>query len=217
MGTPIYYSKHLAAANDAIIAANQTLVGASNLALVGGGTVVLDTSRQVVLTFAADETGHNFTIYGSASINAGTGAPISEVIAGTTAGTVVSTLMYGTITRIAVSAATTGNVKAGTNGVGATFWKSMNYQVSPFSLAIACVVTGTINYSIQYTYDDFWTVTPNTGQGVNPTAFTDPILSAVTASGETTINNPVTGVRLLINSGTGTVAVKMIQADISGA
>lgn len=215
MSYPISLTKTLAAADSAIIAANQTLAGAGDMALVGGGIVTLDTGRQVLLTFAADETGHNFTIYGYESTS-GSSAPISEVIAGTTAGTVVSTRMYGQITRIAVSAANTGNVKAGTNGVGATPWLAMNYQYAPFVLSIAAIVTGTVNYTIQYTYDDPFMVVPGTTQGIVPTAFSDPILAAATATGETTFNNPITGMRLLINSGSGSITLRAIQAGISG-
>ncbi len=212
MGFPRYLTKSLIAANDAVIAASQTPGAAGDLTLVSS-PVVLDTGRQVILTFAANETGHNFTIYGYENTD-GTGALISEVIAGTTAGVVTSTRMYGRVTRIAISAAATGAVKAGTNTVGATPWLNADYQIKPFELDVAVVVTGTVNYSVQYTYDDFSTVVPNTGQGAVPTAFTDQILSGVTANGETTFNFPITGFRVLINSGTGSLAIKSIQAGI---
>lgn len=214
MGTPIYITKILTAADDDIIAASQTPAGAGNLTLITS-TVTLDTPRQVILTFAGNETGHSFVVYGTQNID-GTG-PIHETIAGTTAGIVTSTRMYGTVTRISISAAATGAIKAGTNGVGATPWISTNYQVAPFELAIGCVVTGTVNYTIQFTYDDYWSVVPNTGQGTEPVAFSDLILASQTATGETSRNIPVTGWRLLINSGDGAVAVKAVQSDISGA
>lgn len=215
MGTPIYFTKTLAAANDAIVAASQTPSGAGDLTLVGSGTVSLDTPRQVILTFAANETGHSFVIYGNQNTD-GTGNAISETIAGTTAGIVASTRMYGQVTRISISAAATGALKAGTNGVGASPWVSSNYQISPANWSIGCTVTGTVNYTLQYTYGDFWTVTAGTTQGAVPTAISDAVLVSKTATADTVIGFPITGWRLLVNSGTGSVAVAAVQAGIRG-
>lgn len=212
MSQSVYFTKSLAGANSAGIAASQTPSGAGNLTLTAS-PVVLDTPRQVLLTFAADETGHTFTITGYPSITA-SNTPISETIAGT-AGTVASTRMYGQVTSIAISDAAAGAITAGTNGVGASHWVSSNYQLADANWSIGCVVAGTVNFTIQYTYDDFWSVPFGQSQGSVPTAWNDPILASVTASGETTFGNPITGWRLLINSGTGSVAVRAVEAGIA--
>jgi hypothetical protein len=104
-----------------------------------------------------------------------------------------------------------------TNPAGGTGtpWKQPDYQRAPFQLSIGCVVTGggTINYTIQYTYDDFWTA----GQPSTPTAiFNDTAVNGATATADTTFNNPITGWRVLVNSSSGTVtfAVKSVQAGL---
>lgn len=211
MSAPVSFTKTLAAADDDIIALSQTPLAAGNLTLIGGGTVSLDTPRKVILTFAADESGHSFVVYGTQGA-AGAGNPISETIAGTTAGVVASTRMYGSVTRISISAAATGAIKAGTNGVGASQWQLFNFQLPDALLSIGAVVTGTVNYSIQYTYDNFWAVPVGATQGIDPIAFTDPVLDGATATGQTSFTQPITGWRLLINSGTGSVAIRAVQA-----
>lgn len=214
MGTQISFSKSLTGANDAAIAASQSAAGAGNLSLTSS-PVTLDTSRQVVLTFAADETGHNFTIYGNQRTD-GTGNAISETIAGTTAGTVASVRMYGQITRIAVDAATTGNVKAGTNGVGASPWISSNYFITPSDWSFGCALSGTANFSIQVTYDNFQTLGFNQTQLPEPTAWDVSALASKSANANGSVTDPITGWRLKINSGTGTVTVTAVQAGIAG-
>lgn len=215
MGTPIYFTKALTAASDNAIATSQTLSGAGNLTLTSS-TVSLDTPRQVILTFANDETGHNFTIYGNQRTD-GSGNAISETIAGSTAGVVASTKMYGQVTQIAVDAATTGAVKAGTNTVGQSHWVSSNYQIAPSQWSISCTVTGTVNYSLLYTYGDFWSLPVGSTQASVPVSLTDPTINGATTSKDTTFNDPITGWSILINSGTGSVAVSAVQAGISGS
>jgi hypothetical protein len=209
---PITFTKALTGANDAAIAANQTLGAAGNMTLTAS-PVVLDTLRQVVLTFAADETGHNFTLYGTDGETSGT---ISETIAGTTAGTATSVRMYKTISRIAVDAATTGNVKAGTNGVGATRWFTSNSQIAPSAWSFACVLSGTANFTVQVTYDDFWSIPAGQSQGNVPTAWDVSSLANKSATAAATVTDVISGWRLLINSGTGTVTMSAIQAGIAG-
>lgn len=208
---PAYISKSLAAASANNIAQAQQPGAAGNLTLNGSavvnGVAVLDTSRQVLLTFAASEVGHNFTLFGTNS----SGAPISEVIAGTGIGTVASLLSYKTITRIAISAAATGNVSAGTNGIGASDWRNLNLAVSPFSVGLALIVSGTVNATVNYTYED----------PANPIAATGPVafpLAALAAKAANTdggaLNIPVAAVQLVINSGTGTATLVVDQAGV---
>ena len=87
----------------------------------------------------------------------------------------------------------------------ATPWKVVDYYRSPVSLVIACVATGTVNYTVQYTYDDL-SVT------ATPTTFNDASLAAATATGETVLSAPATGWRVFMNSGTGSLAITGIQA-----
>lgn len=207
-------TKTLATADDDGIAASQAVAGAGNLTLNGafpaaetGGKNLL-TGRHVIITSAGNDSGITFTIYGTVN-----GIPRIETIAGAAVGIAESQLNYDIVTRIAASGAAAGNVKAGTNGVGASEWQAVDVDLTPFVLAIAADVTGTINYTIQYTYDDFWTVPTQPGGASSISqAWPDPILAGETTDGDTTYNDPITGWRVLVNSGTGSVEVTAVQA-----
>lgn len=219
MALPIRLTKSLAAADDDGICASQTPGAAGNLtingALVSGGVATLDTSRRVLLTFAADETGHNFTVYGTLR---NTGALIQETIAGTTAGTVYSTLDFYKVTRVAIDAAATGAIKVGTNGVGATHWILTNYNISPFAIGFEVEVTGTLNYTVQSTGDNpLDQVQNNFPPNVVkiPVPFDHPTVAAQTTSKDGNYAFPPGGgIRLLINSGTGSAVFVVTQAGI---
>lgn len=206
---PAYITKSLIAASVNVIATSQTPLGAGNLTLVSS-TVVLDTQRQVLITQAANETGHNFTLYGTND----SGAPISEVVAGSSGASVTSVLNYKTITRVAISAAATGAIQVGTNGVGATQWKILNTSVTPFNLGLAVIITGTVNFTVNYTYED-----PNVPivAGGQPTAFAVTALSAKSASTDGgALTTPVAAIQMVINSGTGSATLVAIQPGIAG-
>jgi hypothetical protein len=219
---PVRITKSLAAADDDNISLSQTPAGAGNLTITGaaavGGVGILDTARQVILTFAADETGHTFVVYGNTRAD-GTGNPIQETIAGTTAGVVASAYDYGRVSRVSISAAATGAIKVGTNGVGDTEWVLVDQNLDPTSLSIMVDVTGTVNYTVQYTYDQIMGYYDPGGAWTNTypsKIFDDPVLAAATIDGETTFNNPVNAWRVRINSGTGSVTVTGIQAGVGG-
>lgn len=220
---PVRITKSLAAASDNNIAQSQTPGAAGALTLNGstvvGGVAILDTPRRVLLTFAADETGHNFVITGNQKVD-GTGNTISETIAGTAPGTAQSVLDYGGVTSVTISAAATGAIKVGTNGVGSTPWQMVDTNLDPMSLVVSVDVTGTVNYTVQYTYSDIMgAYDAANGQWANaatPVAWNDPILASVTSDGETTYNNPITAWRVVINSGSGSLAIVGIQAGVGG-
>lgn len=221
MSRPVYISYSLATADADGISLSQTPLAAGNLlingALASGGVATLDKTRQVLFTFAADETGHTFVVYGTnAVVN---GNPISETVAGTTAGTVATTQSFGTVTRISISAAATGAITVGTNGVGATPAQLVNFEAQPVGLTIAVVVTGTVNYTVQHTYDDIMGL-PNPSSWSpttpSPTWIDDSVLASKTTTGETTYNDPIMAWRVVLNSGSGSLAIKAIQSGIVG-
>jgi|TARA_R110000796_G_scaffold41461_7_gene102608 hypothetical protein len=91
-----------------------TLSGAGNLTLGGaladGGAVVLDAARNVIITSAGDDRGDTFTITGTDE----SGTAQTEAITGANAGIATGTKYFLTISQIACSGATTGDVEAGT-------------------------------------------------------------------------------------------------------
>lgn len=224
---PVRITKALAAADDDNISLSQTPSGAGDLTLNGAAAVgspavaVLDTPRRVLLTFAADETGHTFVVYGYRSTTQQS-SPISESVAGTTAGTVATTQDFGQVTRISISAAATGAIKVGTNGVGSTHWVMVDYQLDPTSLAIAVDVSGVVNYTVQYTYDDIMgAYAPSSSVWADSSitkVWDDTNLASVTSDGRTTVSGPVTAWRVTVNSSTspGSLAITGIQSGVGG-
>ena len=91
-------------------------------------------------------------------------------------------------------------------GTGSTDAIVINTNVTPVNIGFAVVVTGTVNYSVQYTYDD-------------PSGFTtwfdDATITSKTGNEDGSINFPITGLKVLVNSGTGTVTLSVVQAGIA--
>lgn len=208
MANPVTVSSTLPTADADGIAAAQTLAAAGNVAINGalatGGVATLTsagTARQVLITSAADDTGVVFTIYGT---NA-TGNPIQENLTGTSGSTATSALYYRTVTRVYASAATAGDITIGTNGVGVSRVVNIDTALNPIQVTIVAAVSGTINYSLQWTDGDI--------QG-SPVWTTDANMAS--KSGAFTANNlfPVSGYRMLINSGTGTVTATYLQSGL---
>ena len=89
----------------------------------------------------------------------------------------------------------------------------MNYQgMSPMNIGAAIeVVSGAVNYTFQYTYDD-----PNNLQAglTTPLPFNQAALTAQSTTLDSTISTPIVAVRVLINSGTGTLRMRVLQAGI---
>lgn len=210
MAQPRYVSKTLTAASANNISLSQTPAGAGNMLINGSaatsGVATLDTQRQVLFTFAADESAHTFVIYGTD----GEGTSISETVTGT-ASTAVTLWAYKTVTRISISAAAAGAITVGTNGVGWTAWSPVNVGIGAINLGIAVLVTGTVNYSFQYTLEDVTGTFPNP-TGAIPTAFDLTQMSAQTASQSSSIWSPISAWRLTINSGTGTAQAVVVQS-----
>ena len=226
MGQPRYVTKVLTASSPTAVCASQTPSGAGNMLINGGsasgGIATLDTSRQVLFTFAADETGHTFVVYGTSE-----GVPVmQETVAGTTAGTVATTQSFNTVSRISISAAATGAITVGTNGVGATPWQVVNRAVTPLNLGIGVTVLGTVNFTVEYTYDDPSGTYPNpatvtqgyqvTGQYASliqfPTAWSLSALASKAAATDSSITFPIAAWRLKVNSGTGTAQAIAVQS-----
>lgn len=218
MARPVVLTKSLATAADADgICQSQTPGAAGNLtingALATGGVATMDTQRRVRITCAGNDTARTFTIYGTT----GTGVAIIETMAGSNASTTDSLLDFKTVTRVAVDAATAGAITVGTNGVGSTAWWKPNRHISPFYVSLFLDITGTINVDVEYTGDDVdigpMTVADNT---VIPTVFDHEILAGIQVDAVSTIDAPVRGIRMTINSGTTTAKLTMIQPGIAG-
>lgn len=199
-----------ASANNIALSQTPGAAGALTLngALVSGGVATLDNPRRVLITTA--DTTHTFTITGTTP----TGSVLSEsfLVAG---GATSSQLDYATVISITISGAATGAVTVGTNGVASTPWVRLDEWANP-PVGIQCDVTGTVNYTVQSTYDD-----PNSPTDpVSPSAVTwiatnDTNAVNATGSVQTNFLFTPTFVRALLNSGSGSVAMKVIQYNVA--
>lgn len=88
-----------------------------------------------------------------------------------------------------------------------------DHYVSPFNIGLFVAVTGTVNFTVQYTFDNVFAAgyNPATGTWVN-----HPSLTSKTASTDSNIAYPVRGIRILQSSGSGTSTLTIIQAGGGG-
>lgn len=92
-------------------------------------------------------------------------------------------------------------------GAGSTDTIVINTNTNPVNIGFAVIVTGTVNYSVQFSYDD-----PSSGF---TTWFDDATITSKTGNEDGYINFPITGLKVLVNSGTGSVTLKVVQAGIA--
>ena len=193
------------------ICLDQTTGGAGNLlingALASGGIATLDIQRRVTLESAANLSAITFTITGTDQ----EGKPVTEAIAGPNATTTTTTKDFLTITQIAVSAAVGTNVEIGTSAVGGSQIIPLDQYLTPFNVSLRVEVVGTVNYTVQYTFNDVFD--PDS----DPTDFIwqDHVdLTALAVTAEATFISPVTAARILTNSGIGTATLYVLQAGV---
>lgn len=91
-------------------------------------------------------------------------------------------------------------------GTGSSDALVMNTNISPFNVGFGVVVSGTVDYTVQHTFDD-----PATGF---TTWFSHPSVAGETTNQDGNYAFPVTGIKVLVNSGTGTATLKLVQAGI---
>lgn len=98
-------------------------------------------------------------------------------------------------------------------GAGSSPVAAPDHYVSPFNVSLGVTVTGTVNYTVQYTFDDVFanTYSPTAGNWVD-----HPSLTAQSVTKDSNIAYPVRGIRLVVNSGTGTARLTIIQAGGGG-
>lgn len=85
----------------------------------------------------------------------------------------------------------------------------LDLRLTPFQVTVDCVVTGTVDYDVQYTNDDIWAegYDPATGNWIPMTDLDGEVADAVG-----TLISPVRAIRLLQNSGDGSVTARVVQA-----
>ncbi len=205
---PVIQTRTLAVADANGIFLDQQAGGAGNLNLngtfVAGGVATLDVQRRVELESAADLSGINFTITGTDE----QGRVISETIVGPAAGVSSTALDFLTITQISVDGAVGTDVEGGTNVVGASIPIPIDKYLAPTNIGLMVDITGTVNVTVQHTFDDIFTDNPSALH----TWVDHPTIAGATADEDGNLAAPPSAVRLLTNSGAGTAKLTLIQA-----
>ena len=101
-------------------------------------------------------------------------------------------------------------------GAGTSQIMAPDRYISPFNVALSVVVSssGSSTYTVQYTFDNIFAAGYNPANG-NWTSH--PSLTAQTATKDSNISYPVTGIRIYTTAGsTGTVTFTIIQAGGGG-
>jgi len=91
-------------------------------------------------------------------------------------------------------------------GVGSSSAIVMNTNVTPFNVGFGVIVSGTVDYTVQHTFDD-----PAVGFS---TWFSHPTVAGESTNQDGNYAFPVTGIKVLVNSGSGTATLKLVQAGI---
>ena len=95
-------------------------------------------------------------------------------------------------------------------GAGSSSAVPMDHYQSPFNVGFAVVVDGTVNYTVQHTFDDIFDAS------VTPTWFNHPSIASQAANANGNYAFPVTALRVTVNSGSGPATMTIIQAGMPG-
>lgn len=179
-----------------------------NGSLVAGGVATLDTPRRVLVTNASDETGKTIILTGADRA----GSTQSETLTLGGIGSTASVLDYKTVTSAVLSVNSAGTLSIGTNGVAASAWVMVDPWALP-NVAIQATVSGTVNYTVQTTLDDPNSPTnPVAAASVTWVASNDTDVVSATATKQSNLFFVPAYVRVLLNSGTGSVTMTLIQS-----
>ena len=214
MAFPIVFTKQLGAASVNSIAGSQS-PGAGAITLTAA-TVTIDTAtaantqvgRRVILTSGGNDTGVTFTVTGT---NA-SGSVISDSFLGASGGAAQSNLDFVTVNGLTHTGSIASTIEAGTNGVGSSPWITLNWHSQLINVGFAIeLVSGACNFTMQYAYDD-----PNNllAGATYPLPFNHSVVVGASATTDGVFAMPISAVRVFINSGTGAIRVRVLQAAI---
>ena len=203
---PISFTRSQPAASGNSVAAAQLLNASGvitlNGALVSGDVATL-TVPAVLTVFSEKSATVNFVVTGTAP----NGASQTETLAVTASGTVTGSLSFATVTSVAASAPTSATISLGNGVPGYTAWIPLDIYTPNQVTNISNKVSGTVNYSVEYTNEDPF----NTS--IQQLAVPHPNASLTAATGDETqfTTTLMRAVRLKINSGSGSVRFTCVQ------
>lgn len=92
-------------------------------------------------------------------------------------------------------------------GTGSSSAIVVNTNISPVNIGFGVVVTGTVTYTIQHTFD-------SPGNGGFTTWYPHPTIAAKSDNQDGNYAFAISGVKVLVTAGTGTATLNLIQAGI---
>lgn len=193
-----------------------TLVGGSGQSLASANC----SQRRVLVTNAADETGHTLVIVGTRALDSWantTPIAITETLTLGGIGTTESLQDFATITSITPGTAFTGNITVGTSAHASSPWVKLNSDLpAPFGVGMGVTLaSGAANFDIEHTFSRLpGAVTANSQI---PNTFKNSGITNKSASIDGNYAFPVEAMRLNTNSGTGTLVWEFIQAGVIGS
>ena len=203
---PISFTRSQPAASGTSVAAAQLLNASGvitlNGALVSGGVATLPVPA-VLTVFSEKSATVNFVVTGTAP----NGASQTETLAVTASGTVTGSLSFATVTSVAASAPTSATISLGNGVPGYTAWIPLDIYTPNQVTNISNKVSGTVNYSVEYTNEDPFDTS------IQQLAVPHPNASLTAATGDETqfTTTLMRAVRLKINSGNGSVRFTCVQ------
>lgn len=90
-------------------------------------------------------------------------------------------------------------------GVGTSVWIPVDNKQACFGIGFGCVVSGTVTYDVQHTFDDIFDA------DVTPIAFTHSSVTGKTANQDGNYAFPIRAMRLNVTAGTGSVTITILQ------
>lgn len=145
--TPVIDADGLAASQSVSAAGFLTLNGAL---IADGKWSTTGQGFQVAITSAGVDTGVTFTVYGK-DVD---GKTVTDSVVGASASAATVSTYFREVTAIEASTASAGAVTAGFLGGAATPTYVVNYKMPTFMASLAVDVTGTIDGTVQHTFDD---------------------------------------------------------------
>lgn len=182
-----------------------------------------DKQRRVLATVGSEAAPRTLAFTGT---NA-SGQTIQETLAipASSSGTYQTLQDFYTVTKIvAGGGAWTAALTIGTDGVASSPWQQVSQHITPVNISVNCVVTGTVNYTIETTNDAIEAALPTTTNGAPygplgpippiPNPFPNAVVNGLTVNAIAPITLPIVAWRLTLNSGTGSVTATGIEGGI---
>lgn len=90
-------------------------------------------------------------------------------------------------------------------GVGSSVWIPVDYKQAPFSIGMGMVVSGTVTYQVEHTFDDVYDAT------VTPVAFIHSTMIGKTINADGNYAFPIRAIRVNVTAGTGSATLTILQ------